>query len=71
MSSFQFCMCGGARSWQLFQGVEGVGGAVKWVIATQREVRKEKLAIHEALGRGAFFSHWVGGAAGGVSTLEP
>lgn len=30
-------------------------GGVKGVNATQREVRKGKLAIHEAVGRGAFF----------------
>ena len=30
-------------------------GGVKGVNATQREVRKGKLAIHEALGRGGFF----------------
>lgn len=35
-------------------------GGVKGVNATQREVRKGKLAIHEALGRGAFF-FWGGG----------
>lgn len=42
-----------AVGWQLFEGVGG--GGVKGVNATQREVRKGKLAIHEALGRGPLF----------------
>lgn len=39
---------------------EWKGRGVKGVNATQREVRKGKLAIHEALGRGHFFGGWVG-----------
>lgn len=35
---------------ELFEGVEGCGGCVKGVNATQREVRKKKLAIHEGFG---------------------
>lgn len=53
-----FCIYGGtdeggglnAEDWQLFEGVEGYGGCVKGVNATQREVRKKKLAIHEGFG---------------------
>lgn len=53
-----------ADGWQLFEGVEG--GGCEGGQNTQREVRKGKLAIHEALGRGAFF-FWGGG---GGSSLE-
>lgn len=42
-------------------------GGVKGVNATQREVRKGKLAIHEAFGRGPFFLR----RGGLMSTLEP
>lgn len=41
-------------------------GGVKGVNATQREVRKGKLAIHEAFGRGPLLE-----GAGVMSTLEP
>lgn len=54
MSSFAFsAVWGGSWGWQLFEGVEGGGGrgcGAKEVNATQREVRKRKLAIHEVLG---------------------